>query len=173
MTELPRLLMSWAYILGLNKMNDNYSKFCILLASAKYTGNDAYDIAQELKEIGPNQFAEDIDKARKIISHFAKRERDFVGFRQEIENPFAEAEKKITHLLVEESKLPKNVSAELLEHEIRLRYPDLILPTLGRKGFRDWLMHIFQRVPPSEILHLAITIRNRYVKESEGDWRLK
>lgn len=155
-------------------MSDSYSRICFLLASAGFREKELADFALTVKEAGISIFVEDVYSKRTLILSDGRTSKGEGDYRQLRFRPQDDTlETKVTQLLVHEAKMTKFEASEALRMELEEKGTLLELPSLGKRGFGEWLRVLARLVPPSEILHLCTRIRNRYVHQSDTDWSLK
>ena len=81
-------------------------------------------------------------------------------------------EANVERLLLHEAGLSKLEAVEALTREIIRKYPGKKVPSESRKGFSAWVSKLSKIISESEILYLATKVRNLYVSDAPGDWRL-
>jgi hypothetical protein len=153
-------------------MRGAYLQICKLLACSGLRDREVAEFAHILQQNGPDAFLEDIVTLRRWINGFAS-ERFYDSPSFELVSPPSEVSEKIERLLIHEAGMPKSIAVSLLSADLRQRYPDLPFPSESRKGFRTWIDRLGDLLPGKELLHVATSLRNRYVHESPPDWRLK
>jgi hypothetical protein len=82
---------------------------------------------------------------------------------------------EIDNLLRKEAGLSASQASTILIEEMQKleKYNNAFFPQLGKQGFRRWIEQLSNYASYSEILHIAIKIRNKFLHESETDWPLK
>lgn len=147
---------------------------CALIAAAGTTKGELEEFVSYLRKIPQEQFISDVLNIKKAILENALVNRgDAPSKNSRLPNVGNNLEDKIHQLLNIEAGLTKTDASNLLHLEIIQKYPGLSLPKPGKQGFNVWLSQISKRITPSEILHLATSIRNQHVQSPGSDWRLK
>ena len=88
--------------------------------------------------------------------------------------PSRDVRKRVEFLLREEAGLTVNRAAsELLASLKRERRGvfDTVKPP-NKESLYSWLHRVFQNIEPSELLHHATLVRNKYVHDTDTDWPL-
>lgn len=153
-------------------MKSAYENICRLLASSGFSEREIFDFSDELFNIGPNGFLDDITHLKRLSKNTLIRNAFDVSPNQP--RPTTnDTVKKIERLLIDEARLLKIVAVAMLSSELLTRFPKIQLPVESRKGFNHWLHKLTELVPEKELLHLATKIRNRSVHDQPTDWRLK
>ena len=153
-------------------MKPGYLKLCKLLAASDCRERDIVEFAQTLLQVGPRTFEEDVLAMKRLLVEL-QIATPYDSPSHSSSEPMSEIVDKIEQLLTRETRLPKLMAIELLSSELLQRYPNISIPPESRKGFRAWIHRLTNIVPEKELLHLATSIRNRYVHERQPDWRLK
>ena len=153
-------------------MKSSYQQICTLLAASGFRDRDIADFTQTLFEVGPQAFAQDVLSLRHAIPEMGRDIPYDTPSRIQAE-PSSEISERIERLLILEAGLPKAAAIEVLSSELKERYPNNIIPSESRKGFHAWIHRLTNAIPEKQLLHLATSIRNRYVRERPSDWRLK
>ncbi|MBV6320547.1 hypothetical protein [Duganella violaceipulchra] len=153
-------------------MKSPYLEICRLLASSGYSLRDISEFLDFSMRQSPNGTVREIEAMRHEINHWISNT-DFDEPRDYSHSEFNETAQKVERLLIYDVGMPKSVAIEILSHELILRYPGLLLPPEGRKGFLAWIRRVASIVPEKELLHIATNIRNRSVHDLPTDWRLK
>jgi hypothetical protein len=152
-------------------MKSAYLNICRLIASSGYQERDIAAFVDELIKQGPNAVIGDIDDFRRLMKTPSSNRIFDTPTEQAV--PLSDTALKIERLLINDAGMPKAVAVALLSDELRLRFPHLDVPRESRKGFYSWIRRLTALVPEKELLHIATSIRNRSVRDSPIDWRLK
>jgi hypothetical protein len=155
-------------------MSTSYQKICSLLAAADIGDREIYEFVSTLNSISPNEVMRHVADIRRLLTvgpeNYDHDSRFWAGGNHY--SAPSETETKITKILLEEAGLPKNLAIALMTEELQKRCP-FEVPHESRKGFSSWLRRLVTIVPESELLHIAMRIRNEYVHEQRYDWQLK
>jgi len=153
-------------------MKISYLQLSKLLAASGFGERDFAEFARSICQLGPKQFTEDVMSMRQLLSDISHpTPYDIPSPTQS--GPPSDIEEKIERLLIHETALPKLEAVALLTTELRQRFPEKPVPPESRKGFQLWIHKLTSIFPEKELLHLATSIRNRFVHERPSDWRLK
>jgi hypothetical protein len=153
-------------------MKDSYFDICKLLAASGFRDRDIAEFSRTIFKRGQKAFTDDVLSMKHMLSEL----QNLTPYdtpspvRQEAQGEIAQ---RIERLIILETGLPKLDAIALLTEELHKRFPDLPVPPESRKGFRSWIHRLASVYPEKELLHLATSIRNRYVHERPSDWRLK
>ena len=153
-------------------MKSSYLQICTLLASSGFRDRDIAEFIETLLELGPQTFTQDVASLRRAIPEL-RREVPFDTPSRVQSEPSSEISEKIERLLLLETGLQKAAAIDILSEELRARFPNQIIPSESRKGFHVWIHRLTNAIPEKELLHLATSIRNRYVHQRPSDWRLR
>jgi hypothetical protein len=82
---------------------------------------------------------------------------------------------QIINLLRGDAGLSSSQASERIVEALQesSKYNNIILPTYSKQGLRRWLEQLSNYVPYSDILHIAMKIRNKLLHVPESDWPLK
>ena len=157
-------------------------KFLLLLAGSGLSPREIGKIVQELQHFPPDLLANSIQRLRKTApDHLDKavvpvlsgprQPRDSKGSPR----PGSDVPMRVEFLLRSEAGLQVNQAAfELLESLKRERPSmDGVLKPPNKESLHRWLQKLLLHIGPSEMLHHATLVRNRYVHRTEQDWPLR
>lgn len=149
-----------------------YFRLCALLACSNFSEKELIEFADAVVQEGGRRFAKDVVRIKTTLDSSHR-----VGYAtyREIPPPnrINGVGEKVERLLLEEAGLSKAVAVRLLTDELKSRFPRVAIPPESRKGFRQWIRRLSTMATESDLLHLATTIRNKFVHEKPADWRLK
>lgn len=82
---------------------------------------------------------------------------------------------RVEILLRDEAGLKANQAASELLNSLKREQPHLAetLKPPNKESFEKWLHRLLQVVEPSQLLHHATLVRNRYVNDPGQDWPLR
>lgn len=153
-------------------MKSAYLNVCRLIASSGYQERDIAEFLDELIKQGPSAVISDIDDIRRFLKTTSPT-RIFDVPTDRFVASLSDTALKIERLLINDAGMPKAAAIQLMSEELRLRYPNMRVPSESRKGFYSWIRRLTSQVSEKELLHIATSIRNRSVHDSPTDWRLK
>ena len=153
-------------------MKSSYLQICTLLAASAFREREITEFSQAIHQLGPKAFMDDVMSMRRAMSSLQGDVPYDVPSRAPVEAS-SEIVARIERLLVDETGLPKAAAIDILSSELRMRFPNQIIPSESRRGFQVWIHRLTNIISEKELLHLATAIRNRYVHERPSDWRLK
>lgn len=153
-------------------MKSSYLEICRLLAASGYSLRDLSQFLDMLMRQGPDLTMREIENIRDESRHHASNI-DSDEPRGYARSEFNDIAQKVERLLIYDAGMPRALAIEILSTELMKKYPGLLLPSEGRKGFSAWIRRVAAVVPEKELLHVVTSIRNRSVHDSPTDWRLK
>ena len=153
-------------------MKTAYLRVCRLLASSGFREHEIAEFAQQVSQSDSRALLGDVARLRQLMNDSLQGRTLDIPLSTSHSLP-SEVEEKIERLLVLDTGLPRSLAVEQLTAVLRLRSPEIDVPSESRKGFRPWIRKLITLVPEKELLHIATSLRNRVVKPAPPDWRLK
>lgn len=156
-------------------MNNPYGKLCAILAAADFSEKELHFILKKIKNENSSQLIIDVQNIARAINKENYRFGSFYDSptflpKQKNENSIAD---KIVEILVFEAGLSRGTAASLLQVELQKKYPSYLFPSLGKMAFAEWINKVAKQASPSELLHFAHAIKNRFIGNDKTDWSLK
>ena len=153
-------------------MANLYGKFCALLAGSDLSLREVENLLMSLQHMDPRMVVDDVRKFNHIIRDF----NDHASFFRPVESvPDRESNEvtdKIMSLLFVHSNFPRGYVAEHIYRRLLERDPGRQIPSPHKIGFENWLNRLSQIIPPSELLHVAYSVRDDLSGSSSIDWKL-
>ena len=155
-------------------------RLVLLLAAAGLSHRELRQLAAELQDLKPSDLADAVVSLRHdALNRVAFEESRITGKRttpalRKRHRAGPAIDGRITLLLREEAGLTVKEAAEELLASLRRERPETFqaVKPPNKEGFHRWLARLLQKVEPSELLHHATLVRNKYVGDGETDWPL-
>ena len=162
-------------------MRESLTKFLLLLSGSGMSHKEIRQIAAKLRYISPTELADAVrfirrnahdsldEVATSILSGSGRKSGNKKTIRSGSDVPA-----RVATLLKIEAGLTVNDAALELLKSIDQRRPSFskTIKPPNKERFHGWLQRLSKRIEPSELLHHASRIRNRYVHQVEQDWPL-
>jgi hypothetical protein len=149
-------------------------RIALLLAASGLTDQAILDGLKELEAEGAGASARRVQKIRRIITASGKNliTEDYGTFQADITKERETVVSKVVQLLIDEARLTPPVAVERLRQALSKNSRELPL-FRPKDGLRTWLRRLAGRVPSSELLHHASSIRNSVAHIGKLDWPLR
>lgn len=166
-------------------MNRIIKKLCLLIASSDLTENQLREVCEWIDMNGARALAIAVSKIRSAAGKAVSMDNlddDNIELKYRSWNNHSFNKSDLTKTSFQVDRLLRNEAGlSALQASEKLvdllqqsdKYNSISLPQLGKQSFRKWIDKLSNYVPYSEILHIAIIIRNKIIHEPESDWPLK
>lgn len=154
-------------------MTNLYAKFCALMAGADISSRELHRLLSDLKSIDPSKVVEDVRSLNKFVNT-QYRQRSTVRFvEKEKENSNDELSNRVIDLLIRDTGLPRGYVAQVLYDALKMRDPIRSIPQPTKVAFGSWIERVMKVVPPSELLHVVYSIKDKLDGHAMVDWKLR
>jgi hypothetical protein len=149
-------------------------RIALLLAASGLTDQAILDGLKELEAEGAGASARRIREIRRIITTSGKNLiiEEYGTFQPDVTKERETVVSKMVQLLIHEARLTPSLAAERLLQALS-KDPRELPVFRPKEGFRTWLRRLASRVPSSELLHHASSIRNSIAHQGKLDWPLR
>ncbi|RYG99730.1 MAG: hypothetical protein EON58_02850 [Alphaproteobacteria bacterium] len=162
-------------------MADSISRVCLILAASDLSLSELRAFTKWLDEAGTAALGAAIEDIREAAdaTRPQKAGRYRAGRTQPsyaASGPADETIRKVENMLLNEARLGKVKAAAQLSDRLNEQYGDAAnIPDYRKVAFATWLRRVLEEVPPSELLHVVIKLRNELVHGGKGtsDWALR
>lgn len=162
-------------------MADPISRICLILAASDLSLSELKAFTKWLDEAGTGALSAAIEGIREAAdaTRPQKADRSRAGRTQPsyaVSSPTDETIRKLENILLNEAGLGKVKAAEQLSDRLSEQYGDAAnIPDYRKLAFATWLRRVLEQVAPSDILHVAIKLRNELAHGGKGtsDWALR
>lgn len=154
-------------------------KVLLLLAGSGLSHREIRQLVAEMQDLPPSQLADAILHLRRnaldpldVADSMLDRGRKPHGMRKP--RPGSDVPSRVEFLLKEEAGLTVNQAALELLASLKRERPDAFetVKPPNRESLYSWLGRVLAKTDPSELLHHATLIRNKYVHRTDRDWPL-
>ncbi len=154
-------------------MERSLGRILLLLAGSGLSHKEIREAVVELQGLPPSQLAD-------VVLHLRRGVRDPIEVADSVlgggrrPDPSGDVRRRVEFLLREEAGLTVNRAASELLASLkgnRRGVFDTMKPP-NRESFYNWLHRVLARIGPSELLHHATLVRNKYVHGTDRDWPL-
>ena len=163
-------------------MQRTLKKFLLLLAGSGLSRKEISQIFGQLQYFPPGRLADAIQYLRHNALDPLDEVADsiFSGARQPhtprgLHRPSSDVPMRVEFLLRNEAGLKVRQAALELLSSLKRERPSMAgtMKPPNKESFCKWLKKLLRQIEPSELLHHATLVRNRYVHDTEQDWPLR
>ena len=163
-----------------HKMHRILSKVLLLLAGSGLSHREIRDFVKEMRDLPPSQLADAVLHLRRTAPDVFEMADSMVGSDRESRGlrkprrPVSDVCSRVVGILTEEAGLTVNQAALELLTSLKRERPEVarMLKQPNKESLYKWLERVLSKIEPSELLHHAILVRNKYVHDRDRDWPL-
>lgn len=154
-------------------------KVLLLLAGSGLSQKEIRELVAEMQDLPPGQLVDAILYLRRnaldpleVADSMLGRGRRPSGLRKP--RLGSDVRSRVEFLLREEAGLTVNQAALELLASLKRERPGLfeMVKPPNKESLYDWLRRVLPRIEPSELLHHATLVRNKYVHDTDREWPL-
>ena len=155
-------------------------KALLLLAGSGLSHKEIRELVGEMQNLPPSQLADAILHLRRnaldpleVVDAMLGGGRKSHSLRKP-HRPSSDVRSRVEVLLKEEAGLTVKQAALELLASLRRERPGAF-ETVGppnKESLYRWLQRVLPKIGPSELLHHATLVRNKYVRDTDSDWPL-
>lgn len=162
-------------------MQEAVTKFLLLLSGSGMSHKEIREIAAKLRYFSPTELADAVrfirrnalDPLDEVVTSILSGTGPVPG-KKKMDRSGSDVPLRVVTLLKFEAGLTVKEAALELLNSLEQRRPGIseTIKPPNKESFYGWLQRLSKRIEPSELLHHASRIRNRYVHQVEQDWPL-
>ena len=155
-------------------------KGLLLLAGSGLSQKEIFELVAEMRDLPPRELADAIIHLRRNALDPLKDTDTMLGGSRKPHGlrrphrPTSDVRRRVEVLLREEAGLTVDRAASELLASLKRERPGVFdtVKAPNKQSLYDWLRRVSSNVEPSELLHHATLIRNKYVHNTDTDWPL-
>lgn len=163
-------------------MQHTTKKFLLLLAGSGLSRKEINQIVEELQNLPPDLLADSIQSLRHNAPDILDDVADSILVGEH--RPYSakrshrtgsDVPMRVECLLRDEAGLKVSQAAAELLRSLEQKRTNLAVAVKppNKESFYNWLQKLLRQIEPSELLHHATLVRNRYVHNTGQDWPLR
>ena len=155
-------------------------KVLLLLAGSGLSHKDICELVVEIRDLPARELADAIMHVRRNALSPLKDAGSMLGESpkphglRRPHRPASDVRSRVEFLLREEAGLTVNRAASELLTLLKRERPGVFdaVKAPNKESLYNWLLRVSSNIEPSELLHHATLIRNKYVHNTDSDWPL-
>ena len=155
-------------------------KVLLLLAGSGLSHGEIRELVAEMQDLPPRQLADAILHLRRHALDPLEVADSMLGSyrrphgRKKPHRPDGDVRRRVEFLLKEEAGLTVNGAALELLASLKRERPGVFeaVKPPNKESLYSWLRKVLSNCEPSELLHHATLVRNKFVHDTDEDWPL-